>query len=481
MKKGFMKFISLASAAVLLSTSAMYGNIISASAAYSKGDVDGNGTVAVDDAGIALAIYAKTAAGLSVSEYTQDQFTAADINADSSVTISDAAAILTYYAQTSAGMNPSWGDHENTDKNPDSDYDDGIMRASMTAMDYAQEMGVGLNLGNTFDAYWEQLSNTTSGCQTIGQNQPSNYETCWGGIVTTESAIAGMAAEGFNTVRIPVYWGNMMANDGKYTVNEAYIDRVAEVVDWCMKNDLYAVINMHHYDAFLVKNKDKAEALRASEIVWTQVADRFKNYSDYLIFEGYNEALGTGKGDVALSDSEAYPYVNEMNQVFVDAVRATGGNNADRILIASGYWTNIDKTTDSRYIVPTDSAKDRMMVSVHYIDNGYYWTNQIGNNSWLSYSKSQCELLKNAFTSRNIPVFVGECTGSYSSDCFASDANTRDSSECLSTIIGMAADYGFVPVLWDVNDGFYSRTQYKIKNDSDGKVIEEIATKIENR
>ncbi len=480
MKNKILKFISIAAAGAVMSTSALTGTFtapMNAFAAYATGDTDGNSSVNISDATLALNIYAKKAAGMSISEYTSEQLTAADVTFNGTVALDDAAAILKYYAQTAAGMNPSWG--EKPDTNP-SEYDDGVMRSNMTAMDYADEMGVGINLGNTFDAYWEQLSNTTSGAQTIGSNKPSNYETCWGAVVTTETCIAGMAAEGFNTVRIPVYWGNMMKNDGKYEISDEYISRIGEVVDWCRKYDLYVVINVHHYDAFLVKNKDQSEAVKAAGIIWQQIAEYFKDYSDYLIFEGYNEALGTGKNEATLSDSVAYAYVNEMNQTFVDSVRATGGNNANRMLIASGYWTNIDKTTNSQFHMPSDSASDRMMVSVHYIDNSYYWTNQIGNDSWKSYSRSQCELLKNAFTSKNIPVFVGECTGSYTSDRLASNATVTDSSDCLSTILNMAVDYGFVPVLWDVNDGFYSRTQGKIKIDSDGNVIDAIAARIEN-
>lgn len=362
-----------------------------------------------------------------------------------------------------------------------SEYDNGKIRSDLTAMDIADEMGVGINLGNTFDAYWEDLGNKTSGAQTIGDNTTLDYEKCWGAVETTEECIAGMAAAGFNTVRIPVYWGNMMENDGKYAINEDYINRVQEVVDWCRKNDLYVVINMHHYDQFLIQNHTKEEVLEAVEIVWKQIAKHFKGYSDFLIFEGFNEALGSYPEGENLSEEEIYDYVNDMNQTFVDTVRKTGGNNKNRILIASGYWTNIDNTTKDSFLMPEDNAEDRMMVSVHYIDNACYWTNNIGGDYWLDYSTDQCELLKAAFTENNIPVFVGETTGFYPSENFASDAAVTDSSECLSTILNMAVDYGFVPVLWDVNNGFYSRTECVIKSESDSNVISAIAEKIENK
>ena len=483
MKKTILKGLSIISAAAIMGAAVIApadiysadNALLTVSAENITGDGDGDGAVTVSDATIALSVYAKKAAGLSVSEYTDAQLQAVDVNFDGEINLTDASAILEYYAQKAAGLDPSWGSGSG------SEYDSGIMRSNMTAMDFVQEMGVGINLGNTFDAYWEDLNKTTSGAQTIGNNTPVKYETCWGAVETTEAAIAGIADAGFDTIRIPVYWGNMMNNDGKYEINDDYINRVQEVVDWSRKNGLYVVINVHHYDMFLVKNHSKDEVLKASEIIWTQIAEHFKGYSDYLIFEGYNEALGTYQDGVSLSESEVYDYVNDMNQVFVDAVRSAGGNNDERILIASGYWTNIDNTTKSSFVMPSDPAENRMMVSVHYIDNTCYWTNAVGNDYWQNYSKSQCELLKNAFISKNIPVFVGECTASYTSDHIASNATIKDSSQCLSTILNMAVDYDLIPVLWDVSNGFYSKTNCKINKSSNSAVISEIAAKIANK
>ena len=167
-----------------------------------------------------------------------------------------------------------------------------------------------------------------------------------------------------------------------------------------------------------------------------------------------------------------------MNQTFVNAVRGTGGNNAQRLLIVSGWWTNIDKTTDTRFKMPYDTADGRLMVSVHYIDNAMYWAENTGSQEWLDYSRQQCELLKEAFTDKGIPVFVGECTSIYDSGYMADNALYKESSQCLSIIMDMAVSYGFVPVLWDINDNFYSRTSYSVKSESDQKVVSETARKI---
>lgn len=348
--------------------------------------------------------------------------------------------------------------------------DTGKMRTEMTSAEFAADMGLGINLGNTMEAYWAG-SNKTSGASSIGGNTPGDYERCWGAVTTTQEAIDGMKEAGFSTVRVPVYWGNMMADDGKFIINDQYMDRVEEIVNYCRNDGLYAVINVHHFDEFLIKNYSKDEVLDAVKLIWDQIAKRFKNYSDYLIFEGFNEALGSQRETDSYSEEELFDYVNAMNKAFVDTVRSTGGNNKNRMLIISGYWTNIDLTTTDKYIIPEDKTSDRIMVSVHYIDNAMYWTNKIGGQEWLDYSRAQCELLKGAFSDKGVQVFVGECTSIYDDERFISNADITESSQCLETVLGMALDYGFIPVLWDVNENFYSRITHKIKSDSDAEVI----------
>lgn len=357
-------------------------------------------------------------------------------------------------------------------------YTEGVMREGMTSKLFVQEMGIGINLGNTLEAFWEDTKNKTSGAQTIGYDRPSAYETCWGAVVTSEEMIAGMKAAGFDTVRVPVYWGNMMVNDGTYTINKDYMKRVQEVVDYGLKNDLYVVINIHHYDEFLIKNHTEDEVIAAVEHVWQQIAEYFVNYSDYLVFEGFNEALGNAQNGVSYTEEQKFAYVNRMNQTFVDTVRATGGNNANRLLIASGYWTNIDLTTSEAYVLPTDTVEDRLMVSVHYVDNVMYWSNKIGGQEWWDYSVAQCELLKEAFTDKGVQVFIGECTSIYDEERFIAGAESDTSSECLEKMMNLITDYGFVPVLWDVHGNFYDRFNKVVKEESNAQVIERIAEKL---
>ncbi len=352
------------------------------------------------------------------------------------------------------------------------------MRQEMTAFDYAKEMGIGTNLGNTFDAYWQDLKNTTSGCSVIGENTPQNYETCWGAVETTQETIVGMKEAGFNTLRIPVYWGNMMQNDDKYNINPDYLARVEEIVGYSLEAGMYTVINIHHYDEYIIKHHDKERALEITAHLWKQIAEHFKDYSDYLVFEGFNENLGSTQEGDSYSEDELYDYVNEMNQVFVDTVRKTGGNNKERLLVVSGYWTNIDKTTDDRFLLPEDSAEDRLMVSVHYIDNAMIWSNQIGSKAWEHYSRQQCELLKARFIDQGIPVFVGECNAIYPAEHMAPNPLYLNSQSCLAVLLHMAVDYDLVPILWDVHNNMYSRTEHKIKDEMDQAVVQEIADRI---
>lgn len=349
---------------------------------------------------------------------------------------------------------------------------------SMTANEVAERMGIGLNIGNTMEAY-ESTNCEKASYEWIpicGDNTPKDYETRWGAIETTQKIINGIKKEGFNTVRIPVFWGNMMENDGSWTIAPEYLERVKEIVDYCIKADMFAVVNCHHFDEFIIRRNSVEECEKIFTTLWTQIADYFKDYPYTLVFEGFNEYLGGSQFNEngELKDpgqTSAYEMTNTCNQAFVDAVRATGSNNADRVLIVSGYNTNIDRTTSPLFKMPQDSAKDRLMVSVHYVDNAMYWSNSIGSQRWLDYTDSQCKLLEDAFTSKGIPVFMGETTAQYPADRFAFDAIHTDSAECLEIVLNKLKEKGFVPVIWDTCNDFYSRTDCKIIKDDNVKVI----------
>ena len=354
-----------------------------------------------------------------------------------------------------------------------------------TASETAKQMGLGLNLGNTMEAY------SANGCEKssyewipkIGSNTPTDYETSWGAVVTTQQVIDGIKAEGFNTVRIPVFWGNMMENDGTWTINEDFIERVKEVVDYCEKAGVYSVINIHHFDEFIIRRNDLESCKEIFTTVWTQIAEYFKDYPHTVVFEGFNEYIGGNQFNeegklVEQGDSNAYLMAEVLNQAFVDAVRATGSNNADRVLIVSGYWTNIDKTTSDRFVMPTDTVEDRLMVSVHYVDNSMYWAKRIGTQEWLDYIDDQCDKLDRAFTEKGIPVFMGETSGGYPRENFGRNAIHTTSSECLEIVLNELFERGYVPVIWDTNNHFYSRTEYVINDKDNEAVIKRIVSNL---
>lgn len=239
---------------------------------------------------------------------------------------------------------------------------------NVNAVDFTKYLGNGINLGNTMEAV-----NTTFGKDL----DVSMYETAWGQPVTTEAMIVGMKNCGFDTIRIPVAWTNMMDyENGDYTINKAYIDRVQEIVDWAIKAEMFVIVNDHWdggwWDLFAGTEEENAQAWKIYESIWTQITERFKDYSDMLILESANEELGSGWMNKGLEEDETYKLMNEINQKFVDIVRASGGNNDDRFLLIAGNNTNIDKTVDSRFVMPKDTVNGKLIVSVHYYDPWNY-------------------------------------------------------------------------------------------------------------
>ncbi|MCR4734440.1 MAG: glycoside hydrolase family 5 protein [Treponema sp.] len=344
----------------------------------------------------------------------------------------------------------------------------------------AKDMRLGLNIGNTMEAYEAKNCEkiTYTWIPLLGKNRPSDYERCWGSPIITQKMVDGIKAAGFNTVRIPVFWGNMMENDGTWTINPEYIKRVREIVDYCMKNDLYVVVNIHHFDEFIIRRNKLEDCYTIFTNIWTQIASYFQNYSEKLVFEGFNEYLGGQQFNKFgflqdLRKDEAYKLTNSLNEAFVKAVRSTGGNNAERVLIICGYWTNIDLTTSKAFLIPEDTAKNKLMVSVHYVDNSMYWERSIGGEKWIKYIDDQCSRLDKAFTSKGIPVFLGETTSIYPSQNI-SGSLYKKSYECLEYVLTKLLEHGFVPVLWDTEQ-FYNRKEACIRDENNRAVIEKLS------
>lgn len=210
----------------------------------------------------------------------------------------------------------------------------------LTTMDFVKEMGIGINLGNTFESCGDWIEG----------NSVRDFETAWGSPEITSELIEGYKKEGFSSLRIPVAWSNMMSED--YTIDQNYIERVKEVTQWALESGLYVVINIH-WDGGWFENfpTDKENCMEKYVSIWTQICDNFGEYGDRLMFESLNEEAGWDSlwnkysGDDS-KKKESYALVNEINQIFVDTVRESGGNNAERHLLIAGYNTDIKCTCD---------------------------------------------------------------------------------------------------------------------------------------
>ena len=282
--------------------------------------------------------------------------------------------------------------------------------------DYAARLGIGWNLGNHFDAY----NNGVAG------------ETAWGNPKATQATMNKVKAAGFSTVRIPVTWLGHIGAAPDYKIDEKWLNRVAEVVGYAEAAGLNAIVNMHH-DGADSKNwldiktaaKDPAvhqQILDQVSAMWRQIADKFKDKGDFLIFEAFNEIHdgGWGWGENRNDGGKQYQCLNEWNQAFVDAVRASGGENANRILGIPAYCTNVDIAVQT-FVMPEDVVEGRLIMAVHCYDPYDYtlpatkseWGHTADESKKVSGNneadlKRVFEKIYNNFIKKGIPVYMGE-------------------------------------------------------------------------
>ena len=234
-----------------------------------------------------------------------------------------------------------------------------------TAIEFVENMKIGWVLGNTFDAYTDE-----------NRADEMSYESYWCGIETTKEMIDAVKAAGFETIRIPVSWHNHVSDDGSYTISEAWLNRVQEVVDYAMDNDMYIILNIHHDNStsYMYPSQEYMEQSKAYVgSIWSQVAERFADYDEHLILESLNEPRLVGTNyewwlDLNNQECvEAVQCINELNQLFVDTVRASGGHNADRYLLVPGYDASLQGATNQYFELPqdTDGNQNKILVEVH--------------------------------------------------------------------------------------------------------------------
>jgi len=268
----------------------------------------------------------------------------------------------------------------------------------------AKRMGIGTNIGNTLD-------NTTT------------WETGWGNPRITKDYIQKLAALGFRTVRLPVAW-DAYAHDGR--IDPDKLARVGQIVDWASQAGMFCVVNIHWDGGWIDSDDEKRfaktyhtfspEAERKFQSYWSQIAGYFADRDQHLVFEGLNEETnfsGTG------SEEKAYATLAHVNQLFIDTVRKSGGNNATRLLIITGYSTDIVQTTNGHFSLPTDAVPHKLLLSVHYYtpwafagmdrdDGGQKMQPTWGSASDVAELNRLFDRMSDFSHRNDIPVFLGE-------------------------------------------------------------------------
>lgn len=271
----------------------------------------------------------------------------------------------------------------------------------MSSMDIVYDMKVGWNLGNTLDAWTEGRTGL-------------NTETCWGNPYTTKAMIDMIRQKGFKTVRIPVTWKGHFGEPPDYSIDGQWMDRVEEVVNYVLDNDMYAILNSHHDEWVELKASSQTEVTEKLTKIWAQIAERFKDYSDYLIFETLNEPRLYGEPEEwSGGTAEAREILNAYNLAVVNTIRSSGGNNALRhIMIPTHAATSIAAAQDD-LVIPNDDS--RIIVSQHTywpynftMNTGSGATDQWGSSRDKEACDQELDRIYEKFCAKGIPVVIGE-------------------------------------------------------------------------
>lgn len=323
----------------------------------------------------------------------------------------------------------------------------GAAAPPLTAGNYLQELSPGINLGNTLEA----IPNETS----------------WGNPKPTAAYFQAVRKAGFKSVRIPVAWSQYA--DQEHRIGKEWMSHVTDVVRMAIRAGLYAMVNVHWDGGWIQATYDKRDSVRAKLAkFWSQIGTAFKDFDDRLLLAGTNE-IGV-EGVYGPPTAENAEVQNGYNQVFVDAVRATGGRNRTRWLVVQGYNTNIDDAVKFNATMPKDSAKGRLMMEVHYYspynftlnDKSDIWqwgaeaTDPKATETWANeyYADAQFESMKKAFVDKGVPVLLGEYGAGLKSR-FPGMRKYRN--DWNRHITRSAHRHGLVPMFWDTG-ALFDRT-----------------------
>lgn len=322
--------------------------------------------------------------------------------------------------------------------------------ASKTSVQIVADMGFGWNLGNTLDAYASSL------------NAGLSTENAWGMPTTTQEMIKDLKQKGIKTIRIPISWHNHL-KDRNYTIDRKWMERVKTIVDWAIAEDMYVVINCHHDNSlsanicnygngYYPTKKCSDESKRFLYNIWSQIVIAFNNgYDEHLIFETMNEprlaALSNewwfNEGDS--SGTAAIKMINEYNQLILDVIRASGGNNAERVVMFPSYAANPQLAMYSAFKVPNDTVKNKLALSAHMY-TPYDFAMGEGRDKFDEGVKSELNGIllgvKGKFQDKGIPVVIGEMGATNKN-------NDSDRAQWFSYFVGTAKEYGMACIVWD--------------------------------
>lgn len=312
----------------------------------------------------------------------------------------------------------------------------------LTTKNLLRRMSPGLNMGNTLEAIPK--------------------ETSWGNPVPSASYFKAVREAGFKSIRIPVAWSQY--SNGQNIISSKWLNHVAEVVSMARKAGLIVMINVHWDGGWLQPTYAKrSEAQSKLEKFWSQIALRFRNYDDLLLFAGTNETAVHGEyGPPTAENAEVQ---NAFLQAFVTTVRATGGKNHDRLLVVQGYSTDIDATVKVNTVLPKDPTPNRLCMEVHYYSPYNFVLNEKSNiwqwgktatdpkftDTWGNedYVDAQFAKMHSAFISKGVPVILGE----YSAMNKRSYPGMNEYRKIWDIYVTKSAvEHGMVPMLWDTGD-----------------------------
>ena len=311
-----------------------------------------------------------------------------------------------------------------------------------TAMEITRMMDKGWNLGNTFDANGGN------------KNDVYSQEQSWGNPIVTKELIDGVKAAGFNTIRIPVTWYPHINQSNNYEIDEDFMNRINEVVDYAYDNDLFVIINLHHEAWVNDKDIHKNYVKIGEELVavWAQIADHFAEYDQHLIFEGMNEPRAVGTAYEWSGTTECYDAVNYLNQLFVSCIRNNGkGQNHERALLIPGYAASSSTGVLKSIQIPQIDGKqaENIIVSVHCYSPYAFCLSDDKTSFNPKSTQDTSELttlmsnLNQIFISKDIPVIIGECGATNSGDNY-------DARKAWFTYFGELTKANNIPaIVWD--------------------------------